>query len=744
MDRSTARVIIFAGLLAAISSAVLGWLWFGWSPFDTDTGSYLFQAKLFARGLLSVPAPDDLGLIPSGSFNAVHGKWYAKSAWGNALALTAGVLVHAPWLVPAVETGLALIVLCVFVERVFNRETAFVTAALLLISPAMVGVGATWASEATSRLALAVYLLGLADVVAAWQRRESPTVVDGLMLGGGLGFALCIRPLTALAFALPGAAFCGWALASARPSVPQIVRPMATAGAAFTVFVASLLAYNAVLTGHALTFTQNAEQTLNGLGFGPRGDGYDVPDFHPAAYTPRIAISRTFRHTLPAVSFAALGWGYYRPDLFNPVGAALESAVGGLSLTSQARSDWVMLVVRGASNGPGRVTLDSRHFGALESWGSVVLDRRDGTADLRLRIASAPEGYRAFVSAPNDSEWRAVGTIPWRLDEPIDVGPFASRVSARDPLSVTYRNFVVAKSDAGDLKSDGFAAGPGAWWRWSREPIEWGGASPGVRVVSNVHHSLHTDELQPALLGEYVNRLVQPTSGSTFDVAVDVSADWRPGDRLPWLRAAPLLLVPLLVVVALTDRWRNPYDWLLAGCIVASLIGFGLFFFEGSTLGRTPTHSRYHNEATVLAILPLVARGLVAVLRRVRDRHSRPLRFALLAAAALLCLNTVASFAAIGRDYRNWNDVFQQLPRLVSQSGVHHAVVFLPNSHAAPIGDYPFEPLDRADIVYYRFGAFPEWGLMERPLRDVYPAYFQGRRAFLYEHEELRELDVGR
>ena len=78
----------------------------------------------------------------------------------------------------------------------------------------------------------------------------------------------------------------------------------------------------------------------------------------------------------------------------------------------------------------------------------------------------------------------------------------------------------------------------------------------------------------------------------------------------------------------------------------------------------------------------------------------------------------------------------------MSQAGVHHAVVFLPNTHAAPIGDYPFEPLDRADIVYYRYGPFPEWGLLDRPLRDVYPAYFRGRRAFLYEHEELRELDV--
>ena len=42
----------------------------------------------------------------------------------------------------------------------------------------------------------------------------------------------------------------------------------------------------------------------------------------------------------------------------------------------------------------------------------------------------------------------------------------------------------------------------------------------------------------------------------------------------------------------------------------------------------------------------------------------------------------------------------------------------------------------------YRHGPFPEWCLLVRPLRDVDPAYFKGRRAFLYEHEELHELDV--
>ena len=148
---------------------------------------------------------------------------------------------------------------------------------------------------------------------------------------------------------------------------------------------------------------------------------------------------------MPAISFAALGWGYYRPDLFNPVGAAVESAVGGVSFRSQATGDWVMLVLRGVSNGRGRVTLDTGHGASVQSWGSVLLDGSDGIANLRLRVAATSDGYRAFFNASSkESEWKVVGTVPEGTVSPMEVGPFASRVSARDPLSVTYRNFVVA------------------------------------------------------------------------------------------------------------------------------------------------------------------------------------------------------------------------------------------------------------------------------------------------------------
>jgi hypothetical protein len=112
-----------------------------------------------------------------------------------------------------------------------------------------------------------------------------------------------------------------------------------------------------------------------------------------------------------------------------------------------------------------------------------------------------------------------------------------------------------------------------------------------------------------------------------------------------------------------------------------------------------------------------------------------------IAASILLCVNTASSYALVGRTYRHWN-VLYHLPRLVAQAKLHHAVVFLLHRPETPLGDYPFVPLDRADIVYVRLGPAPEWGLFGRSWQEMYRQYFEGRRAFAFEDEELRELDV--
>jgi hypothetical protein len=85
----------------------------------------------------------------------------------------------------------------------------------------------------------------------------------------------------------------------------------------------------------------------------------------------------------------------------------------------------------------------------------------------------------------------------------------------------------------------------------------------------------------------------------------------------------------------------------------------------------------------------------------------------------------------------------QLLPRLVAQANLHNAVVFIPNSRSAPVGEYPTTPLASADVVYYRTGPLPQWRLNTPDWRSAYKKYFPGRTAYVFDSKTLMPLDVG-
>jgi len=120
--------------------------------------------------------------------------------------------------------------------------------------------------------------------------------------------------------------------------------------------------------------------------------------------------------------------------------------------------------------------------------------------------------------------------------------------------------------------------------------------------------------------------------------------------------------------------------------------------------------------------------------RRIRSKVPVALLGLLLFA---LTVNTVYTYVLIGKPYRNWAPVYQKLPRLVEQQDIHHAVVFVPRHRGAPIGDYPFQSLQDADIVYFKLGPSKIWRLTNSNWRSVYDKYFKGRSAYIYEGGRL-------
>ena len=545
------RAILIISILGVLLSVLLSGIYFQFSYFEPDTVSYLFQAKLFAEGKLSVPAPPEHGFSSSPHINVLNGKWYSKYPFGNALMLMFGVFINAPWLIPALATGGALFFLYLLVKELYGKPVALIAAVLGLISPATLGMGSTWFSEPVSRFYLTLYLFTLICTLNYCRGDASGIARIGypLLSGFALGYAFNTRPLSAVVFGVVGAGLATYHLMSqwnqirGYKSLPQQGTALTAEGEAgsdptvgklairlglfiipFVVMLGVCMAWNAHFTEDPFMFTHTVAQPYDKIGFGARTEGYEPNIEQAPIFTPAWAIERTWRHILPCLSFNALGWGSYHPHLLRDA----ELSVG-----------WLI----------------------------------------------------AFV---------------------------------------------------------------------------------------------------------------------------------------------PLILPWCLVLIPFFHRSRNRYDVFCLALLVGNLLLYAFFYFEGSTWGFTPVNARYYTESTFLGFIPLVARGMFILYEQFKLLQRRALALGVGVCLLLLSVNTVWSYVRIGRVYQNWSPVYQKLPPMVAERDIHNAVIFVSQHRGAPIGDYPFENLQEADIVYFKLGPAPRWKLTNSDWEQVYAQYFTGRDVYLY------------
>ena len=706
--RSPTKIVIVIALLSVLLSAAMSSYYFNFSPFDADTTSSLFQARLFAQGRLSADAPPDFGFSPSPHINIHGGRWYSKYPFGNALMLALGVLVGAPWLVPALATGAALLLLFALIRDVYGPRVGLLAALLGLISPATLGMGATMFSEPVSRFFLALYLWTLFRTLRGGRLRYA------ILSGFALGYAFNTRPMTALAFGLVGAAWTVYELIRSPQRMARL-RAMMVFLAAFGVLFAAWFAWNAHFTGDALQSTHNVLQPRDRFGFGVRIEGYDPHLGLPREFTLNEAVKRTWRNTIPCISHNALGWGLYRPELFNDTPIYTESVIAGVVVKSSHGRDWVALKLVGYRNGKGRTEFQLRGEEVASARpGHGRASGSGGRADLRMRLARRGDQYTAYYRMSDEKEWIAVGPTTAKLTPPLKVGLYTGVIAKNGEMQVDFDYFRVLSDSSRTLVTDDFGAvgqtlGPG--WRWQGSPRRWAGADGRLlRIDVGVNQDLSREE-------DSVATLFQTTSAEDFEVETRLIADWRNRSWLqhiptPWV--IPLLFLLVLMVLPLLHRSRSPMDVVL---LAMPLLCLGLYFFyhfEGTTWGFTPVNSRYYTECTLLGVLPLVARGMAILYGWLRGRlgwAAAPLAGVL---AIALTVNTALTHVAMSASYQGWSDVYQQLPKLVKRAKIHHAVIFVPGLRGAPLGDYPFVPLKSADLIYYRLGPHPIWRLNNR------------------------------
>jgi len=177
-----------------------------------DEDEYIFQAKIFARGALTAPAPEPAHPFWAPGILVHEDRWMGHHQPGHSLFLSLGLILGSANLIPALMTGLTVLLLTLSGRALGGKETGYLTGILGMTSPMLLMTGATLVSETTSLLLVA---LGFWLIIRQPGRMKNSILCAGFILGVLFNVRLltamctiaalvCVMPIRNLRYLLPG------------------------------------------------------------------------------------------------------------------------------------------------------------------------------------------------------------------------------------------------------------------------------------------------------------------------------------------------------------------------------------------------------------------------------------------------------------------------------------------------------------------------------------------------------------
>lgn len=182
-------------------------------PHLEDEFAYLFQAKIFAGGHVTVPRDPSWQeskyfwqpfiIQPDTPFPGTQNyDRFGKYTPGWPLLLAIGAAFNAPWIVNAWVSALSVVLIYRMGRDIFSEAVGVVAALLLAISPMALILNATLMSHPSAMFFVLLF------VYAYWRSTRvrghwRPLIVWAIVAGLALGWVISTRPLTAVAMAIP-------------------------------------------------------------------------------------------------------------------------------------------------------------------------------------------------------------------------------------------------------------------------------------------------------------------------------------------------------------------------------------------------------------------------------------------------------------------------------------------------------------------------------------------------------------
>ncbi len=246
----------------AVYLAVAIWVLAG-RPLLIDEIGHIFQARIFAQGRLWLEPPR----YPE-FFSALHvidfgGKYYTHFPPGGPLIMLPAVVLGVSWIVGPLFGAVSTVVFWGLVRQVESRPTiAFGAAVLFAFAPFV----AFMSGSHMNHVPVLTLLLVAMYALARQTRDDEGRPGWAGLCGAALGLSATIRPLDAIAFALPAGLWMLWRTVRRPSRIGELV----AAGVAIAIPIAGVLWYNAQTTGSPLLFPYELLWgKSHGLGFHP-------------------------------------------------------------------------------------------------------------------------------------------------------------------------------------------------------------------------------------------------------------------------------------------------------------------------------------------------------------------------------------------------------------------------------------------------------------------------------------------
>jgi hypothetical protein len=234
---------------------------FSGRPLFIDEITQLLQAQIYAGGNRSRATGPHPEFFTSIFFANAGGRTFSQFPAGGPAMLVPGVLVGAPWIANPVWGAIAVIAFAAFARRVEPRPGVAMAATIVFaFAPLALFMSGTHMNHVPTLMFVVIAMAAMAHVMTT----ETPRPWIALLNGLALGCAATIRPVDALAFALPAGA---WYLVRAFRDPKRWADALA-AGAGVALPLAALFWINSQTTGHPLLFgSELLWGKAHGLGF---------------------------------------------------------------------------------------------------------------------------------------------------------------------------------------------------------------------------------------------------------------------------------------------------------------------------------------------------------------------------------------------------------------------------------------------------------------------------------------------